>query len=132
MMAQRGNGASREDFEKFKAEREEYISKAMGLTDSEKAAFWPIANELQAKKFELYKPLREKQRAAGRDASEAQYKEILELQSQIKAQEAKLDQEYLTKFLKVITAAQVAEYYRADQQYGEEMLKRRGPRGDRR
>ena len=120
--------------EKINAEREEFISKAMNLTDEEKKVFWPLCNELQMKKFELNRNLREEMRKINRTrrdkqpVSEVEYKKILELGSQVKVQEAKLEQEYLAKFLQVIPAEKVFLYRQSEQNFGERMIRERTQR----
>jgi hypothetical protein len=127
----------RERFEKFKTEREAFISKAMNLTDDEKKAFWPLCNELQMKKFELNKPLRDEMRKisqARREhqaVSDANYKKVLELSHRIRVQEAELDQEYLHKFLQVIPAEKVFLYRQSEQNFGEKMMRDRAGRDQR-
>ena len=122
-------------FEKFSAEREAFISKAMKLTDEEKKAFWPLCNELQMKKFELNRTLREEMRKTGRarrenqPVSEADYKKLLEMSCQVKIKEAQLEQEYLSKFLQVISAEKVFLYRQSEQSFGERMIRERNQRG---
>jgi hypothetical protein len=127
-----GNGNVR--FEQFKAEREDFISKAMKLTNDEKKAFWPLCNELQMKKFELNKTLREEMRKINRanrekqPVSEADYKKVLELGSQVKIQEAQLEQEYFSKFLQILPAEKVFLYRQSEQSFGERMIRERDGR----
>jgi Spy/CpxP family protein refolding chaperone len=131
LFAQRDDDRKKEKFEKFKAERTEFISKAMNLTEEEKKDFWPLCDELQMKKFELNKPLREeihkilKARKADQTVTEADYKKVMELSAQIKVKEAQLEQEYYTKFLKVITAEKLFLYQRAEQQFGKNVMEKR-------
>jgi hypothetical protein len=121
-------------FEKFKTEREEFISKAMKLTNDEKKVFWPLCNELQVKKFELNKTLRDETRKINRahrekqPVAEADYKNVLELGSRVKVQEAQLEQEYLSKFLQVIPAEKVFLYRQSEQNFGERMVRERTDR----
>ncbi|GHS97082.1 hypothetical protein FACS189421_03250 [Bacteroidia bacterium] len=121
----------KERFEKFKVEREAYISKIMQLTDNEKTAFWTLCNEYQVKKFELNKTLREETRKlnqARKDkqtVTEANYKKVIELGIQVKAKEAQLEQEYTEKFLKVISAEKVFLYQNSEKQFGERMIRDR-------
>ncbi|MDR0683187.1 MAG: hypothetical protein LBG15_15295 [Dysgonamonadaceae bacterium] len=116
------------DFEKFKLERTEFISKKMDLTEEEKKVFWPLADELQLKKFELNKSLREeihkihKAKKENQLISEADYKKIIELSAEIKVKEAELDQEYLYKLIKVVPAEKIFLYQEAELQYGRIMI----------
>jgi Spy/CpxP family protein refolding chaperone len=131
LFAQQDDERKKERFEKFKAERKEFISKAMNLTEEEKKGFWPLCDELQVKKFELNKPLREeihriiKAKKAEQTITEAEYKKVMELSAQIKVKEAQLEQEYYTKFLKVITAEKLFLYQRAEQQFGRKVMEKR-------
>jgi Spy/CpxP family protein refolding chaperone len=121
----------KERFEKFKVEREAYISKTMNLTEEEKSAFWPLCNEFQMKKFELNKTLRQETRKiyqARKDnqaLTEADYKKIIELSIRTKAQEAQLEKEYTDKFLQVIPAEKVFLYQQAEQQFGKTLIEQR-------
>ena len=121
-------------FEQFNAEREAFISEAMKLTDDEKKAFWPLCNELQMKKFELNRTLREEMRKIGRarrenqPVSEDDYKKVVALSAEVKLKEAQLEQEYLTKFLQVISAEKVYLYRQSEQNFGERMVRERTQR----
>ncbi|GHV09689.1 hypothetical protein FACS1894162_0810 [Bacteroidia bacterium] len=123
--------AKKERFEKFKASRKEFIAQKMRLTDSEKQSFFALDKELQTQKFELHKALREagkKIRKAHQEeqiVSEADYKNLLDLISQTKLKEAQLEQEYTAKFLKVVSADKVYHYQRADQQFGEQLIRKK-------
>jgi hypothetical protein len=125
-------------FEKFKAEREAFISKAMELTNEEKKTFWPLCNELQMKKFELNKTLRDETRKINRarrekqTIPEADYKHILELGSRVKIQEAQLEQEYLNKFLQVVPAEKVFLYQQSERSFGEQMIREQSNRNPQR
>ncbi|MDR0546647.1 MAG: hypothetical protein LBG77_03550 [Dysgonamonadaceae bacterium] len=120
LFAQQTDEQRKARFEKFKAERVAHITQAAGLTAEEAEKFWPLESELQVKKFELNQPLRaelRKIRQAKRNnetVSEADYKKIIELSLAIKVKEAQLEQEYFTKFLKVLPAEKVFLYQKAE------------------
>jgi hypothetical protein len=120
-----------ERFEKFKAEREAYITKELQLTEDEAKAFWPLCDELQMKKFEASKEVRElmrKERQARRDGkklSEAEYKKIVQLNADTKLKEAQLDKEYMNKFLEVIPAEKAYRYQRAEQDFARKSSEKR-------
>ena len=131
IMAQgQGDKQRKERFEQWQTERVEFITKAVDLTADESKVFWPIANELQAKKWELNKTLREemrKIRAAKRNnetISEADYKKIIELSLETKIKEAQLEQEYVTKMLKVVLAEKIYLYQQADFEFAGRMAQR--------
>jgi Spy/CpxP family protein refolding chaperone len=120
----------KENFEKFKLERTEFISKKMNLTEDEKEKFWPLADELHLKKFELNKSLRKEireiytARKENRSVSDAEYQKIIELSAQLKVKEAQLEQEYLDKFIKVVSAEKIFIYQEAELQFGKTIIGR--------
>lgn len=129
--AQRSDNDRKERFEKFQKERTEFISKEMKLTDEESDKFWPVCNELQLKKFEVNKPLREemgKIRRAEREnkkISDADYKKLIELGAEIKVKEVLLEKEYFSKFMEIIPAEKVFLYQKAEQEFGRKMMDNR-------
>jgi len=124
----------RAEFEEFKEKRVAFITKAMELTADEAKAFWPLYNELQEKKFELNQQLRRvlyEFRGSERDRkkrTEAEYKEFVKRYTQFKIKEAKLDEEYIAKFAKVISYEKIFRYQQAEQQFARQMLNQRGTR----
>ncbi|MCC8146394.1 MAG: hypothetical protein LIO93_08175, partial [Bacteroidales bacterium] len=132
LFAQQGEDSGRrERFERFQKERTEFITKKMQLTEEENKLFWPLCNELQMKKFEANKVLREemyKLRKAQREntkISDADYRKIIELGTEIKLKEAQLEKEYYTKFLQIIPAEKVYLYQKAEQEFGRQMMEQR-------
>ncbi|MDR0834241.1 MAG: hypothetical protein LBN93_08690 [Candidatus Symbiothrix sp.] len=115
---------NQERFAKFKTDRIDYLAKKMGLTDDEKAKFRPIEEELQQKKFDLYKGLREEsQKLKGKELSEADHQKLINLRTENKKREAELDAEYTTKMLDVLPAAKVSKYAMAEQSFGKHFTK---------
>jgi hypothetical protein len=124
----------KENFEKFKIERTEFISRKMNLTEEEKKDFWLLADELHLKKFELNKSLRKEirkiheARKEKQPISDAEYKKVIELSAQTKMKEAQLEQEYLAKFIKVVSAEKIFIYQEAELLYGKTIMERREKR----
>jgi len=133
LFAQRDD-RKRAEFEEFKEKRVAFISKAMDLNADEAKAFWPLYNELQEKKFELNQQMRKalfEFRGSERDRkkhTEAEYKEFVNLYAQFRMKEAKLDEEYITKFAKVISYEKIFQYQQAEQQFARQMLNQRRER----
>jgi len=119
------------EFEEFKEKRVAFITKAMNLNADEAKVFWPLYNELQDKKFELSQQQRkalyefrgsEKER---KTRTEAEYKDFVNLCSQFKEQEVKMDEEYIEKFAKVISYEKIFRYQQAELQFARQMLNQR-------
>ena len=122
------------EFEEFKEKRVAFITQAMDLNADEAKAFWPLYNELQEKKFELNQHLRKilsefkKSKKEGKTHTENEYKEIVNLCTQSKINEGKLDEEYITKFTKVISFEKIYRYQQAELQFARQMLNQRSER----
>jgi len=130
LFAQRSD-RRRAEFEEFKEKRVAFISKAMDLNAEQSKAFWPLYNELQEKKFQLNQELRRAIfRFTGNERdrkkhTESEYKEIVNLYTQIKVKETKLDEEYVLKFTKIISYEKIFRYQQAEQQFARQMLDQR-------
>jgi len=121
------NNKKKAEFESFKKRRIDFITKAVGLTDKEANAFFPLYNELQEKKFvlgrQLRKAIKEFDEAGkeGKTHSEKEYTAILKQIMDSRIQEDKLDEEYTAKFLGVISAQKVYLYIQAEQQFARDI-----------
>jgi len=126
----------RAEFEQFKEKRVEFITKAMNLTSDEAKVFWPLFNELQDKKFDLNQQQRKavfeftRSEKEGKTHTESEYKEMVDLITQFKINDAKLDEEYIAKFSKVISSEKIFRYQQAELQFARQMLKQGGSRDD--
>lgn len=128
-------------FKEMKAKRVAFITEKVNLTAEEAEVFWPLCNELQEKKFELNKPLREERRAlrsSKKAMTNADYEKLLDSNADIKIKEAQLDKEYLVKFKKILSAEKIYKYQRAEEDFMKQMFPPRdrdhkgGPRGEER
>ncbi|MDL2222475.1 hypothetical protein LJB98_00065 [Bacteroidales bacterium OttesenSCG-928-M11] len=121
----------KESFEKFKKERRDYIVKEVGLTEDEAETFLPLCDELQIKKFEAGKDLREMRHKIrensrnGNKTTEAEYEKLVKLNASVKVKEAELEKEYIDKFLTVVSSEKVYRYQRAEQEFARKMVEQR-------
>ena len=125
----------RAEFEELKEKRVVFITKAMKLSSEEAKAFWPLYNELQEKKIELSRKLRRAifefigNEREKKTHTENEYKEIVNLYAQAKIKEFKLEEEYITKFAKVISYEKIFSYQQAEQQFARQILDQSRERG---
>ncbi len=115
----------KESFENFRAKRAAFITERVKLTPEEAQVFWPLCNELQEKKFELNKPLREnwkKLRDSKKEMTSEEYLKIIDMNADIKLKEAQLDKEYLEKFKKVLSPEKIFKYQRAEEEFMRQMF----------
>ena len=116
----------RQGLENFRAKRVAYITKEANLTDEEAKAFWPVCNEMEEKKFELnrnirqeIRKIREEQRAE-KNISDAEYDRLINLIQDSKVKEAELEREYIKKIRRIIPAEKVFKYQRAESKFARE------------
>lgn len=129
-----GDDKRKIEFEQFKAKRIEFITKELNLTEDEAKVFWPICDELQEKKFEVNKQLRDairkffREEKNGEKHSESDYKKLVDLHVSVKVKEAQLEEQYVEKFAKVISAEKIFRYQHAEQEFARKMLDQREKR----
>jgi len=125
----------RAEFEELNKKRVDFITKAMKLNTEEAKVFWPLYNELQEKKVDLNRQLRRTifeflgNEREKKTHTENEYKEIVNLVAQSKVKEAKLDEDYIAKFAKVISYEKIFLYQQAEQQFARQMLNQNRERG---
>lgn len=115
------------DIEGFKKKKADFIIENVGLTDSEAKAFIPLTNELMDKRFELNRAIRKESRELRNKSNKtnADYERLLDASSTAKIKEAQLEQEYLQKFKKVLSAEKIYKYKQAEAQYMKDMVDQR-------
>lgn len=115
------------DIEAFKKKKAEFIIENVNLTDAEAKAFIPLTNELMDKRFELNRSIRKETRELRKKTNKtnADYERLLDASSTVKIKEAQLEQEYLQKFKKVLSAEKIYKYKQAEAQYMKDMVDQR-------
>lgn len=113
--------------EAFESKKNAFITAEMKLTPEEAAAFIPLCNELQQKKFEVSQKCRDKKRdiCKKKNASSDEYNQAMDecLESRIK--EAELEKEYYDKFRKVLTPEKLFKYKEAEMKFAKMFMKER-------
>lgn len=116
-----------EDAQSFWAKRNAYITAEMGLTPEEAATFIPLSEELQKKKFELWKSYKREMRKAvhskSEDVSEAEYKRLIDENFELKMQEIKLEKDYYKKFEKILSPTKLFKYQRAEVKFAAMLMR---------
>jgi len=118
----------RRELEAFRKKRIEYITKEVGLTNEEAKEFWPLCDELEKKKFNLNRNMRNqfrKEREARetkKQITESEYDELINLNMETKFKELELEKEYTKKIRKILSAEKVYKYQRAERKLAREMF----------
>lgn len=114
------------NLQKFEKNKQEFIMKEANLSQQEADSFFPLNNELQKKKLELHRKHQEslKQTKESTDISEAEYKELIENNIDLKMKEAELDKEYSEKFNKVMSPQKLFKAQQAEKVFLQEELRK--------
>lgn len=112
--------------EKFKAMKVAHITEKLNLSPSEAEKFWPVYNEYQTKKETIYKELKTLKRATkdDKEISDTEIETMLNKRVDAKQSEANLEKEYLIKFKTVLPIRKVGAFYKAEESFKRELLKK--------
>ncbi|MCD7936931.1 MAG: hypothetical protein LUG98_08735 [Tannerellaceae bacterium] len=129
---ERDNGRSngRFDRETFLVKRSAFITAELGLTPEEAAAFMPLCEELQKKKFEaglqcrkLHREIRGKE-----TTTDAEYTKAIDECLGVGITEAQLELEYYEKFKKILSPEKLYKYKHAELKFARDFMKESGDR----
>ncbi len=101
------------------------ITNRLNLTTDQAPQFWAVYNEYSAKKLELNRRIRQLGKEPGRtNLNDDQLVNGLREVNATKQKLADLDDEYMSRFLKVITPTQLTELYRTERDFNKILLNR--------
>ena len=111
--------------EKIEAAKIGMITNRLNLTTDQAPQFWAIYNEYNAKRQELNRRVRQLNNAPSRNnLNDEQLVNGLRETNSTKQKLADLDEEYMSRFLKVISPTQLAELYKTEQMFNKMLLNR--------
>ena len=118
VQAQDGGGR-----EKIESAKIAMITNRLNLTTDQAQVFWPVYNEYNNRKQELTRKMKQLNTESLRPNNDNVVDDLKEYNG-IKQKLADLDDEYLNKFLKVISPTQLAELYKTEQMFNKMLLNR--------
>lgn len=117
-------GAQNDGRQRIEAAKIAMITNRLNLTTEQASQFWPVYNEYNGKKQELNRRIRQLNQESGPNAPNNQLLNGLREVNATKQKIADLDNEYLDRFLKVITPAQLKELYQTERDFNRRLLER--------
>ena len=120
--AQRPSG---EEMQRIQDAKIAIITNRLNLTPEQSTGFWPIYNEYSQKRREIHRAQRKiinDKKAEGK-TDEQVLNNLKEVQD-LKQQELDLEKEYQNRFLKVISANQIIELYKAERTFNDMLIQR--------
>ncbi|WP_225865704.1 hypothetical protein [Dyadobacter aurulentus] len=116
---------SEEEIKRIQDAKVAIITNRLSLTPEQSAGFWPVYNEFSQKRREIHRAQRKivnDKKAEGK-TDEQVLNNLKEVQD-LRQKELDLEKEYQNRFLKVISAAQVIELYKAEKTFNDMLLQR--------
>ena len=121
--AQRPSGG--EEMQRIQDAKIAIITNRLNLTPEQSTGFWPVYNEYSQKRREIHRAQRKiinEKKAEGK-TDEQVLNNLKEVQD-LKQKDLDLEKEYQTRFLKVISASQVVELYKAERTFNDMLIQR--------
>lgn len=116
---------SEEEMNRIQDAKVAIITNRLSLTPEQSTGFWPVYNEFTQKRRDIHKAQRKimnDKKAEGK-TDEQVLNNLKEVQD-LKQQELNLEKEYQNRFLRVITANQVIELYKAERTFNDMLIQR--------
>lgn len=112
--AQNENYVENRDIDKMRQEMREfklkYLAKEIELKDSQKKEFTEIYDELESKRAEIYRPVRDlerKIRKEGNNVTEEEYQKLTEEKNKAEQENSKLEKKYNERFSRILSQKQI-------------------------
>lgn len=112
--------------EKVQAAKVAYITTKINLTTQQSQQFWPVYNELENSRKKIRKSIRALRVDNAAGGSEVEIAADIKKMFALRQEELDLEKLYSDKFLKVISASQLAEFYRSEKEFTKLLLRRLG------
>ncbi|MHA4738291.1 hypothetical protein [Dyadobacter sp. MSC1_007] len=116
---------SEEEIKKIQDAKVAIITNRLNLTPEQSTGFWPMYNEYSQKRREIHRAQRKiiNDKKAEGQADEQVLNNLKEVQ-ELRQKELDLEKDYQNKFLRVITASQVIELYKAERTFNDMLIQR--------
>ncbi|MDZ4715685.1 MAG: hypothetical protein SH819_09470 [Cytophagales bacterium] len=109
--------------EKVEATRIALISNRLGLTPDQAEKFWPVYREFAQKRGEVRSEFQRAQRSMNpKEVSPEKQQQLISLGLQLKQRELDLEKDYSGRILRVISAQQLINLRRAEQDFRQMIL----------
>ncbi len=124
-------GNRKEEIEKF---RKEYFTRQLSLNAEEAKKFWPIYDEMQIEFQKIQKDKRTRMRAFREDfesMTDAELEKAINDEMIFRQKELDLDKKYHEKYKAVLNVRKLALYYRAQEGFKRELIRKLQEKGGR-
>jgi len=120
-----GQVMAQSDIQKIESQKIGYITNRLNLTTEQAPQFWAIYNEYNGKKKDLNRKIRQLTGENSRqNPNDADVLSKLKEVNGAKQKLGELDEEYMSRFLKVISPTQLQELYKAERNFNRMLLEK--------
>ncbi|ARK09272.1 hypothetical protein [Fibrivirga algicola] len=120
-----GQVMAQSDIQKIESQKIGYITNRLNLTTEQAPQFWAIYNEYNGKKKDLNRKIRQLTGENSRqNPNDADVLSKLKEVNGAKQKLGELDDEYMSRFLKVISPTQLQELYKAERNFNRMLLEK--------
>lgn len=114
-----------EKSEKVMAAKVAFITSRLNLNTSQAQQFWPVYNEFETERKKIRAQMKGLRREIKHgEANEEQLKGNIKKHFSIRQEELDLEKVYSEKFMKILSAKQVAEFYESEKEFTKLLLRR--------
>jgi hypothetical protein len=118
-------GKLAEKVEKVQAAKVAYITSKLNLSTEQSQNFWPVFNEYESARRKIRFQVKGLQREGKHgQLNEEQMKASVRKRFALRQEELDLEKQYAEKFMKILSAAQVAELYESEKEFTRLLLNR--------
>lgn len=119
--------ARKEQWEKFRQDKQAFYTKTMELTQEQAEKFFPLFDEMEKKKFELVREVHKEARnlMKAESVTDEQYKAAADHAASIAEKEVAIEKEYYARFCEILTPRQQFLYHRCEPQFQKNMVNKR-------
>ncbi|HEX9958704.1 MAG TPA: hypothetical protein VGA96_15665 [Fibrella sp.] len=118
-----GHVMAQSDIQKIESQKIGYITNRLNLTTEQAPQFWAIYNEYNGKKKDLNRRIRQLIGGQPRQNDSDVLNKLKEVNSS-KQRLGDLDDEYMPRFLKVISPTQLQELYKTERDFNRMLLEK--------
>jgi hypothetical protein len=109
--------------EKINNLRIAYLTEKLGLSSDQAEKFWPVYREFSQERMKLRNEIKEAQRGIDpNNPDPKKQQELIDLSLKVKQREVDLEKDYSGRLLKVISAQQVLNLRKAEQEFRAMMI----------
>lgn len=115
-------------WEEFRQAKHAFYTEKLELTAEQAEAFFKLYDEMEQRKFELSREMRQEMRSLskkGEAVTDAEYKAVADKAAALPEKEAAIEKEYYAKFCEILSPRQQYLYHRCEIDFQKSLIKKK-------